>query len=166
MNEGINRFRDGRNSLKLLRSTLTTLPRWSMSFFPALLIVGPRKINTNHLRQTFGERFLMSHSTLEFANEFECLSIAFAILQTQNRVAWSEWCDHVSSRMRVVCVAEERSWRAIDRQNLRVDFHSKQIWKRCCKKSRLHYNAIPSLNFDCHLQVLDQRPVIDRLKVN
>jgi hypothetical protein len=33
----------------------------------------------------------------------------------------------------------------IDRQNFGVDFESKQIRKRCCKKSVDHYNANPSL---------------------
>ena len=31
-----------------------------MVFFAAQLIVGPAKINTKLLRQTFGERFLMN----------------------------------------------------------------------------------------------------------
>ena len=31
----------------------------------------------------------------------------------------------------------------IDRENSWLDFESKQIWKRCCKKSLDHYNAIP-----------------------
>jgi hypothetical protein len=81
-----------------------------MVFFTALLIVGPWKINTKHLRQTFGERFLMSYWTLEFSNEFDSLSIAFATLQTYNSCASCEWRDHVSSPVRVVCVAWKRSW--------------------------------------------------------
>lgn len=120
---------------------------WSMAFLPALLIVGPWKINTKSLRQTFGERFFKSHWAVEFSNEFESLSIAFATIQTHNQRALCEWCDHVSSRLRVVCVAGRYLEDAIDHQYFGVDFRSKQIWKRCCKKSVLHYNAIPSLNY-------------------
>ena len=47
----------------------------------------------------------------------------------------------------------------IDRQNFGVGFRSKQIWKRCCKNSVVHYNAIPSLNNWLPLQSFDQRPV-------
>jgi len=43
-----------------------------MAFFTAQLIVGPPKINTKLLRQTFGERFLSADRALEFPNEFEC----------------------------------------------------------------------------------------------
>jgi hypothetical protein len=43
-----------------------------MAFFTAQLIVGPPKINTKLLRQTFGERFLSPDRALEFPNEFEC----------------------------------------------------------------------------------------------
>jgi len=43
---------------------------------------------------------------------------------------------------------------AIDQQNFVVDFGPKQIRKRCCKNDVDHYNAIPSLNIDCQLQVL------------
>ena len=34
----------------------------------------------------------------------------------------------------------------VNQQNFGVDFHSKQVWKRYCKKHLDNYNAIPSLN--------------------
>jgi hypothetical protein len=89
-NERINPFGKGHNSQTLQLNSPQRLQRWSIPFFPALLIVGPLQINANRLRQTFGERFLKLHSTLEFSNEFECPSIAFATIQTHKRVARCE----------------------------------------------------------------------------
>ena len=97
-------------------------------------------------------RTVFQHSN--FLNEFESLSTASATIQTHNQRASNEWCDHVSSRVRVVCVAGKRSWSRDRSQNFGVDFHSKQIWKRCCKKSVLHYNAIPSLTLIAIYKVL------------
>ena len=48
---------------------------------------------------------------------------------------------------------------SMDRQYFGVDFQSKQIWKRCCKKSVDNYNAIPSLNILIAINSFDQRPV-------
>ncbi len=53
-----------------------------MCFLSALLIVGPRKINTKELRQTMGERYFELYRARKFSNEFECLIIAFATIQT------------------------------------------------------------------------------------
>ena len=57
------------------------------------------------------------------------------------------------------------AWLAIAKRFFVANFESKQIWKRCCKKSVDHYNAIPSLNIDCQLQVGSATCFLIRLKV-
>ena len=86
----------------------------SLSFNDALLIVGPSKINTHSLRQTDGERFFEFCAVREFSREFECHTKVSVTIKTQNLTSCSSWCDHVSSRTRIVCVLK-KSCRRRDR---------------------------------------------------
>jgi len=49
-------------------------------------MVGPSKTTTKLLRQTFGEQFFPRYLEAEISNEFECVSTAFATLQTQKKL--------------------------------------------------------------------------------
>jgi hypothetical protein len=53
-------------------------------FNGAQLIVGPSKFNTNHLRQTDGERFFDFCKEREFSSEFERPSKLIVTIKTQN----------------------------------------------------------------------------------
>ena len=121
--------------------------RWSMCFTRALQIVGPWKVSTNLLRQTFGERFLKD-------SNFRMKSIVYRSHSRQFR--HKKDCGHASDAITYPLIQEafaflESNLLMCDYgQNFVAGLHSKQIWKRCCKKSGLHYNANPSLTIDCH----------------
>jgi hypothetical protein len=75
-------YADERVNPSIITREPVTFATWSINFSSALLIVGPRKINTNSLRQTFGEQFLEYVFAFEFSNKKACLSDALATIQT------------------------------------------------------------------------------------
>ncbi len=116
---------------------------WSMCFLPALLMVGPLKRSTKLLRQTFGERFL-THSLL-LTNSRVTRSLSQQLRHKNRSRNLSDVITYPLIQETFAFV-ESNLECEICRQYFGVGFRSKQIWKRYCKKSVVHYNAIPSLN--------------------
>ena len=116
---------------------------WSMCFSPALLMVGPWKWSTNVLRQTFGERYLPI--SIFLANSRICRTHPRHLRHINQSQNVSDVITYPLIQETFAFV-ESNLECEIDRQYFGVGFRSKQIWKRYCKKSVVHYNAIPSLN--------------------
>jgi hypothetical protein len=106
--------------------------------------VGPSKTHTNGLGQTDGERFFGDRIDLEFTKD---LNHRFA-----HKTDREEVLDAIMYPLvfELFAFQESRVCNSIERKKILCCFHLKQIRKRCCKKSFDHYNAIPSLNIDCH----------------
>ena len=116
---------------------------WTMCFTPALLMVGPWNSSTNVLRQTFGERYLTTAVFLTNSRVCRWRSRQFRHIKRSRNVS-----DVITYPLiqETFAFVESNLECEIDRQYFGVGFRSKQIWKRYCKKSVVHYNAIPSLN--------------------
>ena len=116
---------------------------WSMCFSPALLMVGPWEWSTKLLRQTYGERYLPASVFL--TNSRLCRA---RLRQFRHKKQSRNASDVITYPLiqETFAFVESNLECEICRQYFGVGFRSKQIWKRYCKKSVVHYNAIPSLN--------------------
>jgi len=99
-----------------------TFISWSIDSVSAPLIVGPRKINTNYLRQTFGEQYLEYVIAFEFSKKKAGLSDALAIIQTQKY--WLQASDVITYPLiqETFAFVESNLESRIDRQYLELDF--------------------------------------------
>ncbi len=126
-------------------------------------MVGPWKRSTKLLRQTFGERYLTLSVFLTNSSVSRSHSRQFR--HTNQRRNASDVITYPLIQETFAFV-ESNLESEIERQYFGVGFRSKQIWKRCCKNSVVHYNAIPSLNNWLPLQeFLISGLLDDRLKV-
>lgn len=120
---------------------------------------GTIKNKSKVVAPTFGERFLSDdeHSKLLMNSNLS----QSRTQQLRHISELQQTCDAITYPLmsEFFNLLERDLESTIDRQNFGVDFESKQIWKRCCKKSVDHYNANPSLTLLIAIKVQDQRPV-------
>ena len=108
-------------------------------------MVGPTQGEWHVLRPTDGERFVVIYKGFDFSGD-----LLIAWIKRSTRTRWfdvwdSALCDHLSSRIRVVCVS---NWSMCDVIPTQIQGWGK--WTTCdrkrgCKNFFDHYNATPSL---------------------
>ena len=108
-------------------------------------MVGPVPGESNVLRATDGERFVVSYKNNGFMGEL-LTAMIIRLMQYATLGDWdSSLCDHLSSRKRVVCVSKRSMCDLIQRQIRQRRRWTTSDRKRGCKNFFDHYNATPSL---------------------
>ena len=106
-------------------------------------MVGPVPGESNVLRATDGERFVVSYKNNGFMGEL----LTAMIIRLMQYATFGDWdsslCDHLSSRKRVVCVSKRSMCDLIQRQIWQWRRWTTSGRKMSCKNFADHYNASP-----------------------